>query len=293
MARKQNRPERPRTDGARTRRWPRILAVAGGIVLALAVCVLVCLHFMLDAMGPRHAEKDHDHPPGPHGGPMVAVGRESHFHVEAVFERSGHVRVYTYGGDETQVHPIDAQPVPAKVRRPPDGTEFSVLLSPEPQPGDPPGKASRFAGRLPQELDGGRVELVVPAMTFGGERHWFAVQSSGEWHRDPMPEKVGGEEERKLYLTPGGRYTEADIKANGGVTTSEKFKGVKAEHDASPKPGDRICPVSRSKASPKFAWVVVGKEYQFCCPPCVDEFVKRAKENPDAVKSPEEYVQKP
>jgi YHS domain-containing protein len=293
MARKQNRPERPRTDGARTRRWPRVLAVAGGIVLVLTVCILVCLHFMLDAMGPRHAEKDHDHPPGPHGGTLVAVGRESHFHVEAVFERSGHVRVYTYGGDETQVHPIDSQPVPATVRRPPDGTEFSVLLSPEPQPGDPPGKASRFAGRLPQELDGGRVELVVPAMTFGGERHWFAVQSSGEWHRDPMPEKVGGEEERKLYLTPGGRYTEADIKANGGVTASEKFKGVKAEHDAAPKPGDRICPVSRTKANPKLAWVVGGKEYQFCCPPCVDEFVKKAKEKPDEVRPPEEYVQKP
>ena len=132
MARKQNRPERPRADGERTRRWPRVLAIAGGIVLALIVCVLVCLHFMLDAMGPRHAEKDHDHPPGPHGGTMVAVGRESHFHVEAVFERSGQVRVYTYGGDETQVHPIDAQPVPAKVRRPPDalyiGVGFAVGL---------------------------------------------------------------------------------------------------------------------------------------------------------------------
>ena len=130
-------------------------------------------------------------------------------------------------------------------------------------------------------------------MTFGGERHWFAVKSEGEWHRNPMPEKVTAEEERKLYLTPGGKYTEADIKANGGVTASEKFKGVKAEHDAKPKPGDRICPISRTKANPKFAWVIGGKEYQFCCPPCVDEFVRKAKERPDDVKPPESYVQPP
>ena len=293
MGRKQNRLVRPpSTDGVRSRRWVRVLAVAGGVGLALVVCILVCRHFMLDAMGPRHADKDHDHPPGPHGGAMVVVGRENRYHAEAVFERGGHVRVYTYGEDETQVYPIDSQSVPAKARRPADPTEFSILLAPEPQPGDPAGKASRFVGRLPKELDGGRVELVVPVMNFGGERHWFSVKSEGEWHRDPMPEKVSAEEERKLYLTPSGRYTDADIKANG-VTASEKFRRVKAEHDAAPKPGDRICPVSRTKASPKFAWVVGGKEYQFCCPPCVDEFVKKAKENPDAVKPPEEYVQRP
>ena len=294
MGRKQNRLVRPpSTDGVRSRRWVRVLAVAGGVGLALVVCILVCRHFMLDAVGHRQADKDHDHPPGPHGGAMVVIGRENQFHAEAVFERAGHVRVYTYGEDETRVYPIDSQPVPAKVRRPDDPTEFSILLSPEPQPGDPAGKASRFVGRLPRELDGGRVELVVPAMSFGGERNWFAVKSEGEWHRDPMPEKVSAEEERKLYLTPGGKYTEADIKANGGMTASEKFRGIKVEHDANPKPGDRICPVSRTKANPKLTWVVGGKEYQFCCPPCVDEFVRKARERPDEVKPPESYVQPP
>ena len=147
----------------------------------------------------------------------------------------------------------------------------------------------RVMGIRLDRLDGGRVELIVPAMNFGGERHWFAVKSEGEWHRDPMPEKVSAVEERRLYLTPGGEYTEADIKANGGVTASEKFKGLKAEHDAKPKPGDRICPVSRSKANPKFAWVIGGKEYLFCCPPCVDEFVRLAKEQPDRIKTPDAY----
>ena len=290
MGRKQNR---PRTDGTPTRRWPRVLAVVGGVLLALTVAVLVCLHFVFDALGPRHTHQDHDHPPGPHGGTMVAVGGENHYHAEAVFERAGWVRLYTYGEDETQIYPTDARPVPATVRRPADATEFSILLSPEPQPGDPPGTASRFGGRLPRELDGGRIELVVPGMTFGGGRHRVAVKSEGEWHNDPAAEQAATEEERKLYLTPSGKYTEADIRANGGGTASEKFKGVKAEHDDAPKPGDRICPVSRTKANPKFAWVVGGKEYLFCCPPCVDEFVRWAKQNPDAVRPPEEYLQRP
>ena len=58
-----------------------------------------------------------------------------------------------------------------------------------------------------------------------------------------------------------------------------------------PKPGDKICPITDTKANPKCTWIVGGKTYQFCCPPCIDEFVRLAKENPDKVKDPEEYVQ--
>ena len=295
MSHKSRRTERAKTPTGQVgpRRWVVWAVIASGVVLALAVCMLVCFHSMRDAMGPRHDDKDHDHPPGPHGGTVVAIGRENRYHAEVVFERAGQVRVYTYGEDESQVFPIDAQPVPAKLRRSSEPTEFSILLSPEPQSGDPPGQASRFVGRLPRELDSGQLELVVPAMNFGAERHWFSVKSQSEWHRDSMPEKLGAEEERRLYLTPGGKYTEADIKANGGVIASEKFKGVKAEHDSNPKPGDRICPISRTKANPKIAWVIGGMEYLFCCPPCVDEFVRKAKEKPDEVKPPEEYLLKP
>jgi hypothetical protein len=107
-----------------------------------------------------------------------------------------------------------------------------------------------------------------------------------------MPAKVNDEEERKLYLTPGGKYTEADIKANGGVTASQKFRGFVARHDLKPKPGDRICPITLTKANPACAWVVGGKRYEFCCPPCVDEFVNAAKESPEELKEPEDYVKK-
>jgi len=98
--------------------------------------------------------------------------------------------------------------------------------------------------------------------------------------------------EKKLYLTPGGIYTESDIKANGSMTATQKFKGLKAQHDLKPKPDDKICPITLTKANPKFSWVIDGKTYEFCCPPCVDEFVGLSKESPNEIKPPEFYRQK-
>jgi TIGR03009 family protein len=36
--------------------------------------------------------------------------------------------------------------------------------------------------------------------------------------------------------------------------------------------------------------VIGGKTYEFCCPPCIDEFVILAKEDPDRLLPPEAYV---
>ena len=47
-----------------------------------------------------------------------------------------------------------------------------------------------------------------------------------------------------------------------------------------------------TKANAKFTWVVDGKAYEFCCVPCIDEFVQAAKDNPGALKDPSEYVKK-
>jgi YHS domain-containing protein len=93
-------------------------------------------------------------------------------------------------------------------------------------------------------------------------------------------------------LTAGGKYTVADIQANGNMTASQKFKGFRAQHDLSPKQGDKICPVTLTKANDKCSWIVGGKTYEFCCPPCVDEFVKMAKQNPDDLKEPHAYVKR-
>ena len=104
--------------------------------------------------------------------------------------------------------------------------------------------------------------------------------------------KVPDTEEQKLYLTPGGKYTEADIQANGNRVASVQFKGLKARHDVKPQPGDKLCPISQTKANPQFSWVVGGQTYEFCCPPCVDEFITLAKEKPEEIMSPEFYQQK-
>jgi YHS domain-containing protein len=63
------------------------------------------------------------------------------------------------------------------------------------------------------------------------------------------------------------------------------------KHDMAPMPGDFICPVTLTKANPKVEWQIDGKKYLFCCPPCVDEFVRMAKEEPDSLKAPGDYVQ--
>ena len=95
---------------------------------------------------------------------------------------------------------------------------------------------------------------------------------------------------RELYLTPGGLYTLADIKANGNTTAAEKFQGKVWAHDDNLKVGDRICPVTKNKAEAECAWTVQGQSYQFCCPPCVDKFVGWAHNQPDKIKDAKTYV---
>jgi hypothetical protein len=36
--------------------------------------------------------------------------------------------------------------------------------------------------------------------------------------------------------------------------------------------------------------VIDGKNYTFCCPPCIDEYVKLAKEQPEALESPDSFI---
>lgn len=122
----------------------------------------------------------------------------------------------------------------------------------------------------------------------------IAASSTKDGHDgdDAMPAGVDADEERALYLTPGGIYTEADIKANGSVTASDKYRGKMAKHDMKPKAGDKVCPITMTKANPKFTWIIGGKTYEFCCPPCIDEYVLLAKTSPKEVLDPSEYVKK-
>ena len=65
-----------------------------------------------------------------------------------------------------------------------------------------------------------------------------------------------------------------------------------ANHNVSPKKGTYTCPITKTQANAKFPWIVGGKKYLFCCPPCISEFVKQAKTNPKSIKQPDEYIQR-
>ena len=80
--------------------------------------------------------------------------------------------------------------------------------------------------------------------------------------------------------------------ANGNTVPTVKYKGVRPTHDDNPKTGQKICPISKTLANPKFTWVVGGKTYEFCCIPCIEEFVDKAKEKPDEVLDPSAYIKK-
>lgn len=244
-----------------------------------------------------HGTSGHDealaNKPAAHGGILVSLGRDS-YHVEAIVTDSGELQLYTLGSDETRVMDVEIQELVAYVKPTGDTDSTSVQLKPRPQPGDTVGKASLFVAQLPDSAVGQNVAVTVPNILIAGERFRFGFSTTDAHDDTAMPDKVADEEEQKLYLTPGGMYTQADIEANGNMTVSEKFKGFMAKHDMHPKPGDKICPVTMTKANPACSWIVGGKKYEFCCPPCVDEFVawSKSEETAKDILLPEEYVQK-
>lgn len=95
-----------------------------------------------------------------------------------------------------------------------------------------------------------------------------------------------------LYRAPAGLYSRADIRINGPAPPSEKFRGILANHHLQPANGERICPITHTRANPRFAWSVGGRRYLFCCPPCIDEFVQQARTAPGTIRPPETYVQR-
>lgn len=236
----------------------------------------------------------HGHKAGAHGGLIAEIGRDN-YHAEAIFAKEGIVKIYTLGKDETRVQHVETQTLEAYARAEGDVEDVQVDLFPLRQKMDPPDKVAMFRGKLPPELWGKAVTLTVP-ITINGEAFRFRISSKpadSDAHSEessPMPTKVGSAKETALYLTPGGKYTADDIAANGNMTASEKFKGIAAKHDRKPLAGDRVCPISMTKANPKFTWIIDGQAYQFCCPPCVDEFVQMAKEKPEEIAPAASYV---
>lgn len=235
------------------------------------------------------ASEDHAHKPGSHGGIIVPIGADS-YHAEAVVEKGGDLRLLMLGKDESRIQEVEIQPIKAYVKVVGQPDAVPIELSAKQQEGDSSGQTSQFVGTLSEEMRGKALDVTIPNIRINGERFRIGFTTLSDVHEEEMPASLPAAEEQALYLTPGGKYTEADIQANGRMTASQKFKGIMSSHDMKPKPGDRICPVTLTKANSKFTWVIDGKPYQFCCPPCVDEFVKTAKEQPDEIKLPDSYV---
>ena len=242
-----------------------------------------------DTVSKSGTEEEHPHKPGSHGGIIIPIGSDS-YHAEAVIEKGGIFRLLMLGKDETRIQEVDIQPIKAyiKVVGDPDATPIEMAATP--QDGDAADMTSQFTGQLPEALQSRQLDVTIPNLRIAGERFRIGFSTVTETHADEMPAALPDDEERKLYLTAGGKYTEADIKANGNVTASQKFKGVASSHDMFPKTGDLICPITLTKANPAFTWIIDGKPYQFCCPPCVDEFVTLAKEQPDEIRDPDSYI---
>lgn len=234
---------------------------------------------------------DHAHKQASHGGLIIPIGANS-YHAEAVVEKDGTVRLLTLGKDETRIQEVDVQKLTAYVKVSGESDAVAIDLHAKAQEGDTSGRTSQFVGSLPTSAKGKSIDVTIPNLRIAGERFRlaFTTSSPDHQHSSGMPTGVTGDAEQKLYFTPGGKYSQADIDANGKQTASQKYKGKMSKHDMYPKPGDAICPVTFTKANAQFEWVVGGKSYLFCCPPCIDEFVRLAKEEPDALKLPDEYV---
>lgn len=255
--------------------------------------------------GESHESRKHAHR-NAHGGLVLSVGKG---HVEAVRETGGRLRLYALGEDETVLNPIPTREIRADAL--PDGSAeaYPLTLTAEPQPGEPDGASSTFAGKLPESMARAPMTLSM-ILPLEGRLHRvrFRLEPEGT-HATPdahagggtpsgheagdspaMPDAASPGDQERLYRTPGGRYTKADIRANGTALPSEKFKGLMAKHDLQPAAGDRVCPITNTKANPRFAWVVNGQTYLFCCPPCIDEFVLRAKTAPESIQPAAAYT---
>lgn len=237
-------------------------------------------------------DDEHAHKPGANGGIIVPVGRDS-YHAEAVFERQGVLRIYMLGKDEGRVQEVERQSLTAYVKLVGTSETHPVPVEAEPQDGDATDKTSRFRGVLPAAFHGRAVEITIPNIRINGERFRLGFPSMSPTHDgESMPQSMADDESQRLFLTAAGKYTAADIAANGNQTGNQKFRGFVPTHDLKPKVGDKICPITLTKANPKCSWIVDGKNYEFCCPPCVEEFVKLAKEQPAEIKNPAEYVKR-
>ncbi|MGC4044752.1 MAG: hypothetical protein QM758_13245 [Armatimonas sp.] len=269
-------------------------------LLVLAGIMAVCLPVMVllskaeeahEAAFPAKTSQASHTDSTPHSANIQSFGNN---HVEASLSASGRLTIHFYGTQVNQLEPIDADLLPEVSLLPSGEDSIPVSLTAEPYPGEPVHTSSRFIGETGRAPGQAGLTMTIP---YDGRTYrvsWRPEQlpvGAVEGGDSSMPKALDSAEAQKLFLTPGGLYTQADIETNGKTTAAAKYGNQMSTHNSHPKPGDPICPISETAANPKFAWVVDGKTYTFCCPPCIEEFVRKAKETPEKIKQPEDYVQ--
>ena len=125
-----------------------------------------------------HKDKgEHGHKPGAHGGTLVSLGKDS-YHAEIVFEKEGVVRLYMLGKDESKTQEIEVQELVGHVTPAGATDAVQVKFVAEPPKGAAAGKTSVFVGKLPHELHGKKVKVVINNIQVGTER--FRIEFSNE-----------------------------------------------------------------------------------------------------------------
>jgi hypothetical protein len=280
----------------RNRLWTVGLSLIAGALITAAGCTpKPAGSAKEDKPVPSHSDKQvHEHQGGgSHQGVLVEWGKDE-YHAEFVVDHSEQeATVYVLDGEAKKAPSIKPDKISDMVLNisnlvPPLSVELKYDAKRSNNNGIVFTATHKQLGIIKEYK--GSISAMINGKPYAGD---FEDKAHGgkEAHTG-MPAGVVGDREKKLYLEPGGLYTEEDIKANGTTVPSERFKDAVWAHDEDLKTGDKVCPVTANKAEAECSWIVGGKKYEFCCPPCLDKFMMWAKTKPEKVKDPGDYVKK-
>lgn len=163
--------------------YRHVLPMTTVVTALLILNVSGCESKAPKASGPASSAKADNHghvSKGPHGGDLIELGNEE-YHAELVHdEKAGSVTVYILDSAAKTSVPIDATEVMINLKHEGRGEQFKLAASAN--PGDAPGKSSRFASteaELVKDLDREGAEAQL-ALTINGKPYRGALEHGHE-----------------------------------------------------------------------------------------------------------------